>query len=78
MAFKALASAALVAVVAGTAAVEIGNVTMPTGFTWDSQGRVYIAEKNGRVKTAASFTSANAGPAILDISSKVRQIAAGR
>lgn len=71
MAFKALASAALVAVAAGTAAVEIGNVTMPIGFTWDSQGRVYIAEKNGRVKTAPSFTSANAGPAILDISSKV-------
>lgn len=50
--------------------INIGGLTQPTSFAWDEAGRVYIAEKEGRIKIAPSFVATTALP-LIDLRGRV-------
>lgn len=70
---RAVFAAALCAIAAASGpVVQIGNLSYPVGFAWDSYGRIYAAEKGGRVKIARSWMASSFTQVVLDLTSQVR------
>jgi len=73
----AAAAAALVGSAgAATTTINIGGLTQPTSFAWDEAGRVYISEKEGRIKIAPSFGATSALP-LVDLRAQVTSYGEG-